>query len=148
MQISTSSMGERNSDSDATSSFKKFGGKSSMDFDKKTSAAIDSLNAYEALVDDCCSKQKQCKAFFLETLSLIQKDDEELRIRFHKSGLKQYNELAEDAYSKILKANEDMVPIFDNISVGFDSDLFSKMINYHSESLSDVKMFENLVYNC
>ena len=142
-----SSLGERNSDSDISKN-KKFGGKTSSDFDKKTSAAIDSLNAYEAFVDDCCSKQKRCEAFLLETLSLIQKDDEKLRIRFLKSGFEQYNELAEDAYSKILKANEEMGPIFENISVGFDSDLFSKMINYHSESLSDVKMFENLVCNC
>ncbi len=143
-----SSLGESNRDSDATSKSLKFVGKSSMDFDKKTSAAIDSLNAYEAFVDDCCSKQKSCEAVILEALSLIQKDDEQLRIRFLKSGFEQYNELAEEAYSKIQEANEEMGPIFENISVGFDSDLFSKMINYHSESLSDVKMFENLVCNC
>jgi hypothetical protein len=122
---------------------------SRIEFDRKVHASIEALTAYEPVANFCSYMQKEHFGNFLPTtISQVQKDDEQSRTLFIKTALQKYNELASAAFSNILGAHAEMGPLFDNINAQFDTDLFSKMMDCHSEPIGDVKMFENLVFNC
>lgn len=122
---------------------------SRIDFDRKVNSTIEALTAYEPVSNFCSYMQKEHFGNLLPTtISQIQKDDEQSRTLFIKTALQKYNELASAAYSKIIQGHAEMGSLFDNISATFDSDLFSKMVNCRSESIGNVRMFENLVFCC
>jgi hypothetical protein len=119
------------------------------ELEKKITTAVEALTAYEQVVNTCSTTQKEhCSSFLPKIITQIQQDDEQSRTLVIKTGLQKYNELAISTYSKVLEAHREIAPIFDDISAKFDSDLFSKMINCHAQSISDVKMFEILVFSC
>lgn len=117
-----------------------------LDFDKKLNYSIDAITGYTNIVQESSTRQNNhFDSFLLDTLSKIQKEDEQLRIMFIKSSMEKYNEICLDAYSKILEANQDMSKVFGNVSVAFDSDFFSKILKSRLEPMNDLRMFEILV---
>ena len=93
-------------------------------------------------------KQNHFRDILPMQLSLIQKEDEELRIAFMKAAMKKYHEIVSSVQPGISESIDFIGTILDTITPSTDSEVLANSLNTNESFPSDIQMFETVVRLC